>query len=344
MARLFRDGSGPTTCRVVVGRVVERVDRLVVDSSQECRVVRGALQGSGGIEPQHPDRIVRGGSPQRGNRVPKYRAGVAMPAPPEVDGEFGEPVNAVGQRRQLSVTFHQFHSDRQQSIPANEPWYRPHPLSSIVAEVRSRHSCASLEAGRRWRLWYARTVTSEQTIVRARVQICRAALVATMAVVGLLQTIAARQPLRSNNWMPTGRRSRNVSKARELRSSSCTDREPICARGAIRWLPWAPLTGRSCTAGGTITRMPWPTAVPPFGRAPCCRSRSVHRSAARRSRSPGRLAWYQARLRCSWRATGPSCTEPGPHRAGSALAVARVGAGTRRTRRIESRPRTPCGR
>ncbi len=86
-------------------RVVEAAHGGVV-SCQERGAGRRVIQGGLRNRAQHPDRVVRGLAPQRVVQQAEDLTGVRVPAPPEIERELAQPVNAFGQRGQARVAIH----------------------------------------------------------------------------------------------------------------------------------------------------------------------------------------------------------------------------------------------
>src|SRR5262245_29422992 len=57
-------------------------------------------------DPEHPNRVVRCRAPERVVELAEHTTCIAVPAPPQIDGEFVEAVDSFGKRRKTRVAIH----------------------------------------------------------------------------------------------------------------------------------------------------------------------------------------------------------------------------------------------
>ncbi len=74
-------------------RLVETEDRLVV-GLEEIRIRDRGLEPLGGDPLQHLHRVVRGRPPQRVIELAEHHAGAIVPAPPEIERELVQAMQA----------------------------------------------------------------------------------------------------------------------------------------------------------------------------------------------------------------------------------------------------------
>src|SRR5205823_8291069 len=152
-------------------RIVERGDRAIVDLDE--RAFLGCLlQLVRRDQAQHADRVVRRGPPQGVVEPAEHGSRFRMPAPPEVDGEFFESMEAFREGEQ-SVSCHESQAStsdanlaRSMLPPETTATILPAPaLSPSAAAIAQPAAPSAMTCARSAACFIARATASSETTI-----------------------------------------------------------------------------------------------------------------------------------------------------------------------------------
>src|SRR5262249_10958823 len=101
-------------------RVVQTLEGGIIER-EKFRVARNLLETLARDQPQHPHRIVCGGTPERVIEHAKNLSWTVVPAPPEIARELVEPLDAFGKRRKPRIARHRANDRSRPGSPTSTP-------------------------------------------------------------------------------------------------------------------------------------------------------------------------------------------------------------------------------